>query len=331
LRPADGESQILNVDHLSVRFTSQRSIFTRTRRTIRAVDDVSFELKEGEVLSLVGESGSGKTTIARTILRLAKPSDGTVSYLGKDIAAMNGEELKRYRKDVQIVYQDPFESMNPRQSALSTLEVPLRYLVGMTDPAKIREKASQGLSEVGLDPRDNLRKLPHQMSGGERQRVNIARALATDPKVLIADEPITMLDASQRLNCLTLLSDLRNKRGLSVLLITHDLASAKIMSDRTAVMYRGKIVELGSTASVLSKPVHPYTELIIASTPRLRTKSEGIGVISADENTRLPETGCSYRLRCRYATTVCESTVPQLEAKLPSHLASCHNSLNVAN
>jgi peptide/nickel transport system ATP-binding protein len=200
----------------------------------------------------------------------------------------------------------------------------------------VLEIVNRLLSEVGLDPEETIHKLPHQLSGGERQRVNIARALAPNPRLLIADEPITMLDASQRLNILSLLFELRAKRNLTLLLITHDLASAKIMSDRTAVMYSGKLVEIGPTSSILSRPHHPYSELILSATPRLTETLQraedalaAASYLSGIDEKESKSQGCVFAPRCRYATKICELSEPQLEEKSRSHLAACHNALNL--
>jgi len=320
---------VLRVSNLRVFFTKRYGILNRAQATIRAVDDVSFELGESEILSLVGESGSGKTTIARCIMGLTTATSGSIKYLNTEVTKLGADALKKYLKNVQMIFQDPFESLYPRFDVLSAVSVPIKQLTGEKNPAVIRETVSKLLVEVGLDPAETLTKLPHQLSGGERQRIGIAKALASNPKVLIADEPITMLDASLRLSILSLLMNLKTERNLSVLLITHDLASAKFMSDRTAVMYRGKLVEIGETMSLLTKPHHPYTELILESTPRL-TKDKNLNPVEpAAEEGKDYGKGCVFQPRCKYATPNCIEAEPKLEAKSDFHWAACYNPLNL--
>jgi peptide/nickel transport system ATP-binding protein len=332
---ADSPNVLLDISNLRVEFTKLRSALRRTRTTINAIDGVSFQVYQSEVLSVVGESGSGKTTVAKCILGLIVPTSGSIKYNGIEVTKLKGKELKDYRRSVQVIYQDPFESLSPRLDVYTTLSIPIRRLTGETDEARITEIVNRLLSEVRLDPKETIHKLPHQLSGGERQRINIARALAPNPKLLIADEPITMLDASQRLNILSLLTEVKAKRAFTMLLITHDLASAKIMSDRTAVMYSGKLVEIGPTHAMLSRPHHPYTELILNATPRLTETTQAArealyaaGYTSGIEESQGKHSGCVFAPRCKYVTTICNETEPPLLAKSQSHLAACHNALN---
>ncbi len=321
---------ILKVSNLSVTFTKESGALRKHKSIVKAVDDVSFEVYESEVLSLVGESGSGKTTIARCVSALAKPTSGSILWEGKNVVTVKGSNLKEYRRQVQIVFQDPFESIYPRHDVFTAIAIPIMRLAHEKNHARIREIVSQLLLEVGLQPDVHMYRLPHQLSGGERQRVNIARALAPKPKLLVADEPITMLDASQRLNILSLLARLKRERRLTVLLITHDLASAKLMSDRTAVMYMGKIVELGPTKIILSKPHHPYAQMIVDATPKLGGANYGnfAEFTTGIEESMKVKQGCVFRPRCAYATRVCEEQEPALLEKTKDHYAACHNPLN---
>jgi peptide/nickel transport system ATP-binding protein len=329
---------LLDVKDLCVTFKRQTGLFGRALTDVRAVDHVSFSLGRSEILSVVGESGSGKTTLARCIARLAPVTSGSIVYDGKDITKLSrGARLLEYRRGVQVIFQDPFGTLNPRQDVFSTIALPIRQLLGVRDKEEIRKSVVQVLQETGLDPDEVSHRLPHQLSGGQRQRVNIARALAPNPKLLIADEPITMLDSEQRLNILALLQSLRAKRNLAILMITHDLASARIISQRTIIMYMGKLVEEGPTNLLLSKPHHPYVELILNAMPRL----EGEGPVSVagelkSENTAEGSAGitqgCIFRPRCKYATDVCSKVEPPLEEKVSQgHLAACHNPLNSKN
>jgi peptide/nickel transport system ATP-binding protein len=323
---------LLKVKDLSVTFTQSKGVFRRKVTEIHAVNNVSFEIRQSQVLSLVGESGSGKTTIARCIAALARPNSGSIEYKGAEVTKLKGQKVLDYRKDVQIIFQDPYESLNPRQTVYDSIAGPMRRLGGeKNDRTRLLELVTNVLREVGLHPSYCMQRYPHQLSGGERQRVNIARALAPNPKLLLADEPITMLDASQRLSILSLLAALGKKRNLTILLITHDLASAKIMSDRTAVMYLGNLVEEGPTSIILSKPRHPYTELILEATPRLKEWNQELTkYLKAPimEKAKVPKNGCVFAPRCKYVTEKCLQVIPPFEEKSPSHLAACHNILN---
>ncbi len=322
---------LLRLEHVNVFFKRQRGIFRSETSVVRAVNDVSFDVRESEIMSLVGESGSGKTTVARCILGLMPVTSGTIYHRGRAYSLERTSHPVEFRRDVQMVFQDPFESMNPREDVYTTIGIPLRRLANMRNETEIAKKISSLLTEVGLEPDKVMFKLPHQLSGGERQRVNIARALASDPKLLIADEPITMLDASQRLNILSLLLRLKSTRNLTILMITHDLASAKALSDRTAVMFQGKLVEIGPTEILLSRPSHPYTSSILTATPKLQTGILGSaeGEEAAKEESTVSLSGCIYSARCRYATDICRAKEPELLPKSgASHLAACHNPLN---
>jgi oligopeptide/dipeptide ABC transporter ATP-binding protein len=322
---------LLKVSNLCVSFSKRRGTFGRERVEIRAVDDVSFDVFESEIVSVVGESGSGKTTIARCVLGLVKPTSGTIDFNGRRVSSLPSSSLREYWRDVQLIFQDPFESLNPRLNVYTIISLPIRRLTSEQEPSKVREKVVQLLREVDLDPGEVINKFSHQLSGGQRQRVNIARALASNPKLLIADEPITMLDASQRLNILSLLMKLKAKRSFTIILITHDLASAKMMSDRIIVMYLGRIVEAGPKRSVFSTPHHPYTEMILSATPQLKkdTKFRNEDYSSSAEIVDVIAKGCVFRPRCKYATKICGEVSPELLEKSEGQVAACHNPLNV--
>ena len=329
------EHKLLQIEELSVRFSkSHRILGNATSAVLDAVRNVSFDMDEGEILSLVGESGSGKTTVAKCILRLVSPTAGSIRFEGVDIKDLKGKQLRHYLRNSQIVFQDPFESLNPRLTVEETISLPIRYLVRERNSKVVYEKVVKILGEVGLNWEEVIGRFPHQLSGGQRQRVNIARALASDPKLLIADEPITMLDAAQRLNILRLLANLRSSRKLTVLMITHDLASAKMISDRILVMYLGRVVEMGPAQDLLSRPHHPYVELIKSSMPTLaepladheETNKEELAA-TIEESRKIMQ-GCVFRPRCAYATTVCSELEPELVEKSKSHYAACHNALH---
>jgi oligopeptide/dipeptide ABC transporter ATP-binding protein len=328
--PTRTDSQaILEVTNLKVYFKKIKGVFARKRVDVKAVDDISFKMEKGKVLCLVGESGSGKTTVARCVAALQKPTSGSIIFDGIDVAKLKGNALRNYRRQVQIVFQDPFESLYSRFDVFTTIATPISELTGIKSKSKLQDMVSGLLTEVGLNPDEYLHRLPHQLSGGERQRISIARALAPSPRMLVADEPITMLDASQRLTVLSILMQLKERRNLTILLITHDLASARLVSNEAAVMYRGKLVEMGPTDVILSRPHHPYSELILQSTPDIEASVREHKVYTGSiEESEYVSRGCIFRPRCPYATAICEEKEPELLNKSENHSAACHNPLN---
>jgi peptide/nickel transport system ATP-binding protein len=324
---------LIQVSDLSVTFRKTRNIL-RNRQVnyeIRAVDRLSFDIFESEIVSLVGESGSGKTTVARCLLGLVPVTGGSIKFRGEEVTNLKGNSLHRYWRSVQMIYQDPFESLDPGQTVYSIISAPIRNLTGEKTPEVVQNRVVELLREMDMEPEEVMWKYPHQLSGGQRQRVNIARALAANPSLLIADEPITMLDAAQRLNILALLKRLQKNRKLSILLITHDLASAKVMSQRTLVMYLGKLMEVGPTKDIMTRPHHPYVELILDSTPRLsrsndRNEEFKLSWIEQSEKVRQ---GCVFQPRCKYAIEVCKTVEPELVERSKEDFAACHNPLNV--
>ncbi|HXQ92800.1 MAG TPA: ABC transporter ATP-binding protein [Nitrososphaerales archaeon] len=324
---------LIRISDLSVTFRKSWNIL-RNREVnyeIKAVDRVSFDIFESEIVSLVGESGSGKTTVARCLLGLVPVTGGSIKFKDVEVTNLKGGSLHNYWTSVQMIYQDPFESLDPGQTVHSIISAPIRNLTGERNPEVVQSRVVELLQEMDMEPEEVMWKYPHQLSGGQRQRVNIARALAANPSLLIADEPITMLDAAQRLNILALLKKLQRNRKLSILLITHDLASAKVMSQRTLVMYLGKLVENGRTKNIMTKPHHPYVELILDSTPRLarsndRKKEFKLTWIEQSEKVRQ---GCVFQPRCKYATEICKTVEPELVERSNGDFAACHNPLNV--
>jgi len=326
--PGTPKKSVLHVENLRVLFKGQSSMWKKAPE-IRAVDNVSFELLRSEVFSIVGESGSGKTTIARCIMGLNKPTSGRISVGSNDVAGLSGKSLLEYRRKVQMIFQDPFASLNPREDVLTAVSSPIRSLKGERNYSRLFDSTVRLLTEVGLDPSKVLHKLPHQLSGGERQRVNVARALGPDPEILIADEPVTMVDASQRLTIIHLIQELKIKRRLTVLLITHDLATAKTMGGSIAIMYLGKFVETGLVEEVLSRPNHPYTELILQAAPRRNPVGTSLYDESDLSDQLTPQAGCSFQPRCKYSTRICEELSPELLEKSRSHSSACHNPRNL--
>jgi peptide/nickel transport system ATP-binding protein len=298
------------------------------RAHVHAVDDVSFELRPGKITALVGESGSGKSTVARLLARLYDPNGGAVLFEGSDVSRVRRRRaVLRYRSQVQMIFQDPFGSLNPVKTIRHHVERPLR-IHHIVPRAQIEDKVHELLRTVGLvPPADIAAKYPHELSGGQRQRVAIARALAVEPKVVLADEPISMLDVSIRIGILNLMLKLKEERGIAFLYVTHDLASARYIADDILVMYAGQIVERGPIEQVLSDPLHPYTRLLLAAVPDPATSSQTQaitlrkGVASAAVD---PPDGCRFVTRCPLAIEVCSHVTPTLVEARPQHSARCH-------
>ena len=303
-----------------------RSAFRRSH--VHAVDDVSFDLRRGTITALVGESGSGKSTVARLLAHLYEPSDGAVVFEGVDVSRVRRRrDVLRYRSQVQMIFQDPFASLNPVKTIRHHVERPLR-IHGIVPPAQIDERVHQLLRTVGLvPPQDIAAKYPHELSGGQRQRVAIARALAVEPKVVLADEPISMLDVSIRIGILNLMLKLKEEREIAFLYVTHDLASARYVADDILVMYAGQIVERGPVEQVLSDPLHPYTRLLLAAVPDPATKLRAQRIEARKGRASAavdPEEGCRFVTRCPLAIDVCSRVTPQLVEARPQQAARCH-------
>ena len=317
----------LEVRHLTKRFAAGSARLGR-RSYVHAVDDVSFTLRRGRITALVGESGSGKSTVARLLARLYEPSEAAVLFEGRDVSRERGRRaLLRYRSQVQMIFQDPFGSLNPVKTIRHHVERPLR-IHHVVPSAQIEERVHELLRTVGLvPPEDIAAKYPHELSGGQRQRVAIARALAVEPKVVLADEPISMLDVSIRIGILNLMLRLKEERGIAFLYVTHDLASARYLADDILVMYAGQIVERGPIEDVLSAPLHPYTRLLLAAVPDPATKlhaqriemRKGLASAAVD-----PPEGCRFVTRCPLAIDVCSRVTPPLVEARPQQAARCH-------
>jgi oligopeptide/dipeptide ABC transporter ATP-binding protein len=296
---------------------------------VRAVDDVSFTIRHGETLSLVGESGCGKTTTSRCILRALNPTGGEIIFHSDDggarnVAKLSKRELRPLRREMQMIFQDPYSSLNPRMTILDIIGEPL-LVNGMTKSDERRERVRQLLELVQL-PQQYLNRYPHAFSGGQRQRIGIARALALNPALIVADEPVSALDVSVQAQIVNLLLDLQNELGLSYLFVAHDLSVVKHVSDRVAVMYVGKIVEVAPTSELFHRPRHPYTEALLSAVPKPdpRLRSQRIILEGDVADPAHPPSGCYFHPRCRYAVDRCRSEAPQLVEIAPNHLVSCH-------
>jgi oligopeptide/dipeptide ABC transporter ATP-binding protein len=293
------------------------------RETLRAVDGVSFGIARGEVLGLVGESGSGKTTVGRTILRLIQPTAGEIRFEGRDITRLSRRALRPVRARMQLVFQDPFASLNPRMSVGRIIASPL-LIHGRGDGASRRREVAEALEMVGLAPRFAER-YPHEFSGGQRQRIGIARALILRPAFLVADEPVSALDVSVQAQVVNLLLELRARLGLTILFIAHDLAVVGHIADRVAVMYLGRIVELAPTRALFEAPLHPYTEALFSAAPIPDPAARRTRIILAGDmpSPINPPSGCVFRTRCRYALPACADAEPELRQMAPRHFKAC--------
>jgi oligopeptide/dipeptide ABC transporter ATP-binding protein len=322
-------SALLEIDDLVVRYPLPRGIFGALARqeaqAVRAVDGVTLSLAAGELVALVGESGCGKTTLAQAVLRLVDPVSGAIRYEGRDITPLGARELRPLRREIQIVYQDPYESLDPRFRVRDAVEEPL-LIHGLGDSREERlSRVRDALARVGLSPPDLfLDRYPHELSGGQRQRVAIACALVLEPRLLVADEPVSMLDVSVRAGVLKVLDELR-KSGLAILMITHDLSTAALFADRIAVMYLGRIVEQGSAREVVDDPQHPYTRALLSvvpgADPRQRKQLQVLRGETPDA-VRIPS-GCRFHPRCPLAIEDCSSIDPPLEKRAGGHEAAC--------
>ncbi|MBU9721507.1 MULTISPECIES: ABC transporter ATP-binding protein [Bacillaceae] len=319
-----GKEKLLEVRNLKKYFPVKGGVLQRTIGHVKAVDDVSFDLYEGETLGIVGESGSGKSTLGRTLLRLLDPTDGQIIFQGNDISKLSNRKMRPIRKDMQMVFQDPFASLNPRMSVGEIIEEPM--LVQRTLTRKERkDKVIDLLEKVGLSPEART-KYPHEFSGGQRQRIGIARALTMNPKFIIGDEPVSALDVSVQSQVLNLMEDLQDDFNLTYLFIAHDLGVVKHISDRVGVMYLGKLAEIGPKHKIYDNPLHPYTQALLSSVPvpdveRKREKIKLQGELPSPSN---PPKGCVFHTRCPEAHERCRVEIPELIHQGEEQYVACH-------
>jgi len=316
---------LLKVKNIKKYFPIHTGMFARKTGDVKAVDDVSFEVYEGETLGIVGESGCGKSTTGRVIMRLQEATEGTIEFQGVELTKLSDEKMRKMRRDIQMVFQDPYASLNPRHSIEKILEEPLIvHKIGGTKEER-KNLIYEYLELVGLSAY-HAKRYPHQFSGGQRQRIGIARALMTNPKLIIADEPVSALDVSIQAQVLNLMQKLQKDLNLTYIFIAHDLGVVRHISNRVGVMYLGKIVELANSEEIYADPLHPYTQALLSAVPvpDPQFEREQIYLKGDIPSPANPPTGCTFHTRCPVATEICKSKVPQfLEAK-PGHYVACH-------
>jgi oligopeptide transport system ATP-binding protein len=316
---------LLEVKNLKVHFPVKHGLFSRVHASVKAVDDVSFSVEPGETLGLVGESGCGKTTLGRAIVKLIEPTSGSIFFDGKDIAQMSGAELRSIRRGLQMIFQDPVGSLNPRMTVEEIIGEALDIHKLASSSLARRKRIAELLKSVGLNETYASR-YPHEFSGGQRQRIGIARALAVEPKLIVCDEPVSALDVSVQAQIINLLEDLQAQHGIAYLFVAHDLAVVKHISRRIMVMYLGKIVEIGPATEVVEEPKHPYTQALISAVPVVdpdlkRPRIVLPGDVPSPIN---PPSGCPFHPRCPIAQDICKTDFPPLREITPGHWASCH-------
>lgn len=328
----ESKSSLLEINHLVKHFPLTKGIvFRKHVGAVQAVDDVSLTVGDGETVGLVGETGCGKSTVARMLVRLLDPTSGAIRFKGQDLATAKGDTLSALRREVQIVFQDPYSALNPRKTVGSIIAEPLVvHKVGKD--ASERKEIVQGLMEqVGLSP-EHYNRLPHEFSGGQRQRIGIARALALKPKLIVLDEPVSALDVSIQAQVVNLLAELQAELGLSYLFVAHDLSVVRHASDRIAVMYLGKIVEIAPAERIFEKPIHPYTLALYSAVPKPDPSERSERPIRLEGDLPSPTdppSGCRFRTRCPFATAVCAESEPPLVEYESGHQAACHHPRNV--
>jgi oligopeptide transport system ATP-binding protein len=326
---ANGNEALIEIKDLQMHFPVTRGIiFQRQVGTVKAVDGISFGIKSGETLGLVGESGCGKSTTGRAILQLYRPTGGSVNFDGVELTTLKGEELRRMRRNVQMIFQDPYASLNPRMTVADIIGEPIR-VHKLREGNAVRERVQELLSVVGLNP-NFANRYPHEFSGGQRQRIGIARALAVEPSFIVCDEPVSALDVSIQAQIINLLEDLQDKLGLTYLFIAHDLSVVKHISDRVAVMYLGKVVELAEGSKLYSMPLHPYTQALLSAVPipdpSVENQRRRI-ILEGDVPSPLnPPSGCHFHTRCPIAIQKCKEEEPPFEDFGDGHYAACWRS-----
>ena len=316
---------LLDVRHLQVHFPIKSGLFKKVVGHVHAVEDVSFTVARHEVFALVGESGCGKSTTGSAILRLIEPTGGEVYFDGENLSALNEEQLRLKRRDMQFIFQNPYASLNPRMNVWQLLSEPLKVHFTLS-PEELKSRVEEMLARIGMTP-DQLWRYPHQFSGGQKQRISIARALITHPSFVVADEPVSALDVSIQAQILNLMMELQQEMELSLVFISHDLNVVRHISNRVGVMYLGSLMETGNTEEVYRHPAHPYTQALLSAVPSHdpANKSKHIVLEGDVPNPASPPTGCPFHTRCAYCTEECRQAKPQLREIAPDHYAACHH------
>jgi oligopeptide/dipeptide ABC transporter ATP-binding protein len=318
-------SSLIEARAVSKHFVAGARMFSSNRAVVRAVDGIDLEISPGETVGIVGESGSGKSTLGRLLLRLLEPTTGTVLFEGQDLSTLRGAELRRLRRRMQIIFQDPYASLNPRMRIGRAIGEGL-VVHGLAPRAEIKDRVLALMQRVGLST-DAYDRYPHEFSGGQRQRIGIARAIALDPKFIVADEPVSALDVSIQAQIINLLLSLREEQGIAFAFISHDLRVVEHVSDRVAVMYLGRVVEIARARDLYATPLHPYTKALLSAVPRIGRHAEGDKrtVLTGDVPSPIaPPPGCPFHPRCPVAEARCKSEVPLLTEKAAGHSAACH-------
>ncbi|CAM5395399.1 hypothetical protein SABIM44S_01528 [Streptomyces abikoensis] len=328
--PSGGPEALLTVEGLVKHFPIVKGLLRRQTGAVQAVDGLTFDVRTGETLGVVGESGCGKSTMGRLITRLLEPTGGRVAFQGKDISHLGVSGMRPLRRDIQMIFQDPYSSLNPRHTVGTIVGAPFK-LQGITPEGGVKKEVQRLLDLVGLSP-EHYNRYPHEFSGGQRQRIGIARALALKPKLVVADEPVSALDVSIQAQVVNLLDDLQDELGLTYVIIAHDLSVIRHVSDRIAVMYLGKLVELTDRTSLYTKPMHPYTKALLSAVPvpdpKRRAKRERILLKGDVPSPISPPAGCRFHTRCWKATDVCKVQEPPLLALEAGHQVACHHPEN---
>lgn len=327
---ADRGEVVLSAENLVKYYPIKAGVLRRTVGHVKAVDGVSFELHKGETLGIVGESGCGKSTLGRLLMRLEEATSGKVTFDGVDMYAQRGHDMRKLRREIQIVFQDPYTSLDPRKTVGDIVGEPFQIHRDVVPAGKQRARVQELLELVGLNP-EHINRYPHQFSGGQRQRVGIARGIALNPKVLVCDEPVSALDVSVQAQVVNLLENLQNELGLAYIFIAHDLSVVRHISDRVGVMYLGKLVELGDEDQIYSHPTHPYTQALLSAVPvpdpTLREAREQLVLTGDVPSPANPPSGCRFHTRCWKAQEICSTTEPLLEQHLDGisgHVSACH-------
>jgi oligopeptide/dipeptide ABC transporter ATP-binding protein len=318
------DNLLLDVDDLVKSFPLKKTKFFQEPRYLYAVNGVNFSLKKGETLGLVGESGCGKTTTGRAILRLIEPTSGSINFEGQDVAKFKEHDLKAFRRNAQMIFQDPFASLNPRMTVGDIVGEPL-LVHSLGTKAQRTDRVAEMLEKVGLEA-DYMKRFPHEFSGGQRQRIGVARVLTLNPKLIIADEPVSALDVSIQAQIINLLVNLQDEFSLSYLFVSHDLAVVEHISDRVAIMYLGKIVEIAPGQNIYSRPRHPYTQALLSAIPIPDPKSAMQRTILQGDipSPANPPSGCTFRTRCSHVMKVCSEEIPEMIEVSQAHYAACH-------